>query len=164
MLSLVSSLALLASAQAVAPEPSETGASLWEIGDSIATMRVCNAFGYTLDQQGLADWAMARRDVAAKDKQTLTAAEAQSEIEQAANSHTARIYAIYWEGSLGGGPRADEIVDKQYRFVKLYRKKCDALALSPELGAFLTPPVDRRAPSQVIASIKQGFQRAKVVR
>lgn len=164
MLSLVSSLAVLATAQAAAPGPSDESSSLWHIGNSIATMRMCDALGYTIDRQGLADWAAARSNAAAEGDQASTGAEVQSEIEQAAIDHTARIYAIYWDDAMRVGRRTDEAANKQYRFVKIYRKKCDTLATSPELGAFVTPPVDHRAPSQIIASITQEFQRARLVR
>jgi hypothetical protein len=162
MLSLVSSLAVLSTAQAVAPALADETSSLWHIGDSIATIRMCDALGYTIDRQGLANWAMARRSAVTTDNQASTGTEAQSEIEQAANDHTARIYAVYWDDAMQVGARTDGAIDKQRRFVKIYRKKCDTLAGSPELGAFVTPPLDHRAPSQVIASITQKFERARL--
>lgn len=62
MVAIISSLALLLAAEGGATHPAGTPASLAEIGEVLFTAKMCEAFDYEADWQGLGGWAAAQRD------------------------------------------------------------------------------------------------------
>jgi hypothetical protein len=108
----------------------------------------------------LGGWAATQRDAMVAADSALTSVAAQVEIERKISAHAKSIYAVYWEGAVRGA-RSEAAIEKQYRFVKLFRKKCDHLARAPEVGQFVTAPEQDPGASQIIARITARFEQAR---
>lgn len=160
MVAIISSLTLLLAAEVGAADPAGTPASLAEIGEVLSTAQMCEAFDYRADWQGLGGWAATQRDAMVAADPALTSVAAQAEIERKISAHAKSIYAVYWEGAVRGA-RSEAAIEKQYRFVKLFRKKCDHLARAPEVGQFVTAPEQDPGASQIIARITARFEQAR---
>ena len=114
-------LALLPLLLAAQPDVPREASSFENIGGVIATARVCDAFGYTIDRQGLADWAAMRRDALVARDASLTSDDAQLQIERHAVSSFTRDYRIYWEQATRAGRSADQSIEAEYRGWELTR-------------------------------------------
>jgi hypothetical protein len=141
-----------------AAEPPREASSLEHIGAVIANARVCDAFGYTIDRQGLAGWAAQARDALAMRDASLTSDRAQLEIERHVMNRFASSFWMYWDTGTQPGRGGDDFIETEYRYINLQRKACDRLARSDAVGRFVTPPEQRLAASEVIARLRDEFR------
>ena len=142
---------------AATAEPPREASSLEHIGSVIATARVCDAFGYSIDREGLADWAAQARDTLAARDASLTSDRAQLEIERHVMSSFAWSFWTYWNAGTRPGRTADAFIETEYRYINLQRKACDRLDRSDAVGAFIAAPEDRLPASDVIARVRGEF-------
>lgn len=157
-------LPLLLAAQAdTNPLPREA-ASLEKIGDVIATARICDAFGYTPDRQGLADWAAAGRDALVQRDASLTPGEAQLVIERHVVNRFKRDYVVYWRGGTWVGRTANVFIDAEYRYIHLQSKECDRLARSGEVGRYIAQPDTNPSPAAIIARVRDEYSLMRLER
>lgn len=157
-------LALLPLLLAAQPDVPREASSFENIGGVIATARVCDAFGYTIDRQGLADWAAMRRDALVARDASLTSDEAQLQIERHAVSSFTRDYRIYWEQASRAGRSADQSIEAEYRYLGKQGKACERLARSGEVGRFLTPPENKPGASEIVTRIRDEYRRTRLDR
>lgn len=141
-----------------AAEPPREASSLERIGEVIADARVCDAFGYTIDREGLAGWTAQARDALVLRDASLTSDRAQLEIERHVMSRFASSYWVYWDAGTQPGRGADGFIETEYRYINLQRKACDRLARSEAVGPFIVAPEKRLPPSEVIARVRQEFR------
>lgn len=141
-----------------AAEPPREASSFENIGTVIANARVCGVFGYTIDRQGLADWAAeARNRLAARDA-SVTGHRAQFEVERNVIGEFANDFWMYWSWGTRPGRLADQAIETEYRYVHLQRKACDRLARSEAVGQFVTAPEQRLPASEIIARLRTEFR------
>jgi hypothetical protein len=157
-------LALLPLLLAAQPEPAREASSLEHIGEVIANARVCDAFGYEIDRQGLADWAAASRDAVAARDASVTSDLAQLLIERHVVNRFASSFWMYWDASTRPGRTSDAMIDTEYRFINLQRKACDRLDRSDAVGSFITAPEERLPASEVIARVRDEYRRIRLER
>ena len=157
-------LALLPLLLAAQPDVPREASSYENIGGVIATARVSDAFGYTIDRQGLADWAAMRRDALVARDASLTSDEAQLQIERHAVSSFTRDYRIYWEQASRAGRSADQSIEAVYRYLGKQGKACERLARSGEVGRFLTPPENKPGASEIVTRIRDEYRRTRLDR
>lgn len=157
-------LALLPLLLAAQPDVPREASSYEHIGEVIATARVCDAFGYALDRQGLADWAAASRDALVARDASLTRDEAQLQIERHVINTFTRGYRMYWEQASRVGRAADEFIDAEYRYLHLQGKVCERLAQSDEAGRFLTPPENKPGASEIVTRVRDEYRRIRLDR
>jgi hypothetical protein len=160
-LTMLAFLPLLLAAQA---EPPREASSYERIGKTIAMARVCDAFGFALDRQGLADWAAASRDALARRDARFTSDEAQLEIERHVVSSFVHDYRAYWGIASRDGRAADEFIDIEYRYHHLQRKACRRLARSEAVGRFISPPEEAPDASEVVTRVREEFSRIRLER
>lgn len=141
-----------------AAEPPREASSFEQIGSVIANARVCDAFGYTIDRQGLADWAAQARDRLAARDASLTSDRAQLEIERHVIGDFASSFWVYWSWGTRSGRASDQGIETEYRYINLQRKACDRLARSEAVGQFVTAPEQRLPPSEIIARVRGEFR------
>lgn len=156
MLAINTALALLAVAPAGAPAVSDDELSLEPVSEVLFNGQVCGAFGYAVDTQGLNDWAGKRRDLASA---AVGVDAAQAQIDAGVRNRLRRIYVLYWREATKGSFPAGTFDERQFRFVKQFRKTCDAMARSQEVGQFFIPPEQPRETHAVIEQMKSGFLR-----
>ncbi len=141
-----------------ASEPPREASSLENIGAVIANARVCDAFGYTIDREGLAGWAAeARNRLAARDA-SLTSHRAQFEVERNVIGDFLRDFWTYWSWGTRPGRSADQFIEAEYRYINLQRKACDRLVRSEAVGQFVTAPEQQLPPSEIIARVRAEFR------
>lgn len=157
-------LALLPLLLAAQPDVPREASSYEHIGGVIATARVCDAFGYTIDRQGLADWAATRRDALVARDASLTSDEAQLQIERHVVSSFTRDYRMYWEQATLAGRAADQSIETEYRYLGKQGKACERLARSGEVGRFLTPPERKPRASEIVTRIRDEYRRIRLDR
>jgi hypothetical protein len=154
-------LALLPLLLAGADVPREAS-SYEQIGKTIAAARVCDAFGYTIDRQGLADWAAASRDALARRDARFTIDEAQLEIERHVISSFVSDYGMYWPSASHEGRTADAFIDMEYRYLNLQGKACKRLARSEVVGRFVTPPEQKPRASATVTRLRDEYRRIRL--
>lgn len=141
-----------------ASEPPREASSFENIGTVIANARVCGLFGYTIDRQGLADWAAAARDRLAARDASVTGHRAQFEVERHVIGDFARDFWTYWSWGTRPGRTGEQGIEVEYRYVNLQRKACDRLARSQAVGQFVTAPEQRLPASEIIARLRTEFR------
>lgn len=161
MLALVTSLALLGAAPPDVADHADEAPSLAAVGDVIFKAQVCETFGYGVDWERLRTWSDAARDSAVAADPALTIDTAQAKIDRKVTSNFKVIFALYWQGVVTGSRPASELDEKQFRFVKIFRKTCEQVAGSQEVGEYFVPPEQPPAASEVIARVKDGFLRTR---
>ncbi len=161
---MIALLPLIIAAETSAAALPREAASVEKIGEVIATARICDAFGYTPDRQGLADWAAARRDALVRGDASLTPDEALLAIERHVINRFTRDYVVYWRGGTGAGRTADVFIDAEYRYIHLQRKGCKRLARSGEVGRYIAPPETNPAPAAIIARVRDEYSRLRLER
>jgi hypothetical protein len=156
-------LALVPLLLAAQPDVPREASSYEQIGQVIATARVCDAFGYTLDRQGLADWAAVGREALVRNDPALTSDEAQLQIERHVISSFVRDYRMYWEQASRDGGAADGSMATEYRYLHLQGKTCERLARSQAVGQFLTPPEQEPEAHEIVRRVRNEYRRIRQV-
>lgn len=162
MLSIVSALALTSGDLPMDAEPAAPPVLIAEIGRNLFMADVCQAFGYEVDEQGLADWANRQRDALVAADPNLTAEAAELAINENARNQFKRMYRIYWDdtGFQRGG--VGNWIDTEYRFVSLYAKACKRWARSPDAVSLVTAPKKRPRAPQVIEDMREQVRIARL--
>lgn len=127
----------------------------------IIAEKICRVFGYSIDVNGLVDWANSNTARLAdySDREDLRAAQRRM---------TGAILSEYWfvrdryafGFEFGNGGR----FYTTSRFRMRYQKKCAQLAKSPDAGVFFTKTSEEEGFSEMVCKVRVNFMRAAVPR
>ena len=118
--------------------------------------KLCRVFGYSVDVEGLANWANGQAALIAEQDESTDRKTANVRLTRAIRSEFMFVQDRYWAGFEFAS--ASRFYNSR-RFQMRYRKKCEALANSPDAGAFFEKTSEEQDYLAMVENVRDNFMR-----
>lgn len=131
-------------------------ASYERVADVLIGEKLCRVFGYSIDVYGLADWANRQAAALAEQDDNVDRRGANLRMTRAIRSEFMFVRDRYWAGF--EFPTPGRFYNSR-RFQMRYRNKCEALANSPDAGAFFEKTGEEQDYLAMVENVRDNFMR-----
>lgn len=148
-----------ASAAITNPATPTSPPSYERIAEVLVGEKLCRVFGYSIDAESLANWAKGQAALLAEQNDDYELRDANLRLIRTFRSEVMFV-RDRWRGGFEFASTFNYYNSR--RFQMQYRKKCDALANSPDAGAFFEKTGEEQDYLDMVANVRDNFMRVAI--